>query len=590
MVSGVVLRRPARPIVNEPPRPALAQGAVRFVGDMVALVIAETLAPARDAAEMIEVDYTPLGVCVSMASALAADAPLLHDGAPGNLCFEWQIGDKTATDAAFAGAHHVTRLDLVNNRKIPNALELRAAIAEHNAGTGCYTLYTSSQIPHVVRLLMGAFVLGTPEQKLRVISPDVGGGFGSKISHYPEEAAVTWAAKKVRRPVKWTADRSESFLSDTHGRDHTTHAKLALDAGGKFLGLRVATNANLGDYLSTFGPLIPTYLHATLLAGQYTTPAIHAAVNGVFTNTTPVDAERGAGRPEATFVVERLVDLAAREMGIDGAELRRRNFIAPDAFPYQTPVALQYNSGNYATVLDEALTMADHAGIASRKAEAKARGRLRGIGICSYIEACGLAPSNVAGAIGARAGLYESAEVRVHPTWSVTVFTGSHAHGQGHETTFAQIVSDRLGMPIDNVDVVHGDTGEVPFGMGTYGSRSVAVGGSASTPPATRSSTRVRRSPRICWKHLCRTSNSQVARSPWLAPTGPRPSATSRWPRTCRPTICWRNWSRVWTKTRSTTPRISPFRPAVMSARSRSIPPPAPSNWSTGWRWTISAP
>ncbi len=465
--------------VNEPARPALAQGSVRFVGDMVALVIAETYAQARDAAELIEVDYTPLGACASMMSARSAGAAQLHDNAPGNLCFEWQLGDKEATDAAFAGAHHVTELDLVNNRKIPNAMEPRAALGEYDPGTGAYTLHTTSQNPHVTRLLLGAFVLGIPEHKLRVISPDVGGGFGSKIPFYPEEATVTWAAKKLGRPIKWTADRSESFLSDTHGRDHTTHAELALDENGKFLGLRVATDANLGAYLSTFGPLIPTYLHATLLAGQYTTPAIHAAVNGVFTNTAPVDAERGAGRPEATFLVERLVDLAAREMGIDAVELRRRNFVAPDAFPYQTPVALQYDSGNYAAVLDEALSLAEHAGIDARKAEAKSRGRLRGLGLCTYIEACGLAPSSVAGAIGARAGLYESAEVRFHPTGSVTVFTGSHAHGQGHETTFAQIVSDRLGVAIENIDVVHGDTGEVPFGMGTYGSRSCAVGGSA---------------------------------------------------------------------------------------------------------------
>ena len=326
---------------------------------------------------------------------------------------------------------------------------------------------------------MGAFVLQIPEHKLRVVSPDVGGGFGSKIPHYAEEVVVTWAAKKTGRPVKWTAERSESFLADTHGRDHLSRAELALDEDGTFLALRVNTTANMGAYLSTFAPLVPTYLYATLLAGAYRTPAIHCRVRAVFTNTAPLDALRGAGRPEATYLLERLVDVAAAETGIDRVELRRRNFIAPDAFPYQTPVALQYDSGNYAGTLDKALALADAAGIKARKAGAEKAGKLRGVGYSTYVECCSLAPSNIAGAIGARAGLYESAEVRVHPTGSVTVFTGSHSHGQGHETTFAQIVAERLGVAFENVEVVHGDTDRVPFGMGTYGSRSLAVGGSA---------------------------------------------------------------------------------------------------------------
>ena len=470
---------PAPGPMNEPPRPPLAQGKVRFVGDMVAVVIAESRDEAKDAAEKLDVDYEELPAVTSAVEALKPGAPQLHDEAANNVNFEWELGDKAATDEAFASAHHVTKLDLVNNRKIPNAIEPRAALALYDGGSGELTLYTTSQNPHVTRLLMGAFVLQMPENKLRIVSPDVGGGFGSKIPHYPEEAVISWAAKKVGRPVKWTAERSESFLSDTHGRDHATHAELALDKNGKFLGLRVKTTANMGAYLSTFGPLVPTYLYATLLAGQYTTPAIHCAVTSVFTNTAPLDAERGAGRPEATFVVERLVENAAREMGIDRAEIRRRNFIAPDAFPYQTPVALMYDSGDYAPILDEALKVADYAGFDARRKDAKSRGKLRGIGFSTYIEACGLAPSNVAGAIGARAGLYEAAGVRFHPTGSVTVFTGSHSHGQGHETTFAQIVAERLGVPFDNVDVVHGDTNKVPFGMGTYGSRSLAVGGSA---------------------------------------------------------------------------------------------------------------
>jgi carbon-monoxide dehydrogenase large subunit len=324
---------------------------------------------------------------------------------------------------------------------------------------------------------MAAFVMGLPEHKLRVIAPDVGGGFGSKIFLYAEEVVVTWAARRLARPVKWTAERSESFQTDAHGRDHITHAELALDEDGKFLGLRVDTKANLGAYLSTFGSSIPTYLYATLLAGCYTTPAIYANVKAVFTHTTPVDAVRGAGRPEAAFLLERLVDVAAREMGIDRVEIRRKNFITN--FPYQTPVALEYDAGDYVAALDKALDLADWKGFEARRAEAKKRGRLRGIGLSTFVEACGIAPSAVAGALGARAGLFESGQIRVHPTGSVTVYTGSHSHGQGHETTFAQLVSEFLGVDIDQVDVVHGDTEQVAFGMGTYGSRSAAVGGSA---------------------------------------------------------------------------------------------------------------
>ena len=464
--------------MNEPPRPVLVQDKVRFVGDMIAMVVAETLEAAKDAAERVAVDYEELPAVVSMRAALADGAPALHD-LPDNNCFTWGIGDAEATEAAFAEADHVTTLELINNRKCPNAMEPRAAIGEYDPANASYTLYTSSQNPHVIRLLMGAYVLGIPEHKLRVVSPDVGGGFGSKIPHYPEEAAVTWAAKQVGRPVKWTAERSESFLSDTHGRDHVTRAQLACTKDGAFLGVRVHTTANMGAYLSTFAPLIPTYLYATLLAGLYTTPAIRCDVEGVFTSTAPVDAERGAGRPEATFLVERLVETAARELGIDPVEIRRRNFIPADAFPYQTPVVMAYDSGNYAAVFDRALELADYAGFEQRKVESEQRGQLRGIGFAGYIEACGMAPSNVAGIIGARAGLYEAAQVRVHPTGSVSVYTGSHSHGQGHETTFAQIVSDRLGIPFDNVEVVHGDTDKIPFGMGTYGSRSLAVGGSA---------------------------------------------------------------------------------------------------------------
>ena len=463
----------------EPAHPVLASGKVRHVGDPVAVVIAETLGQAKDAAEKIAVDYEELPAVVDMNKAVADGSPLVHDDAAGNTCFDWHLGEKEPVDAAFEKAAHVTSIDIVNNRLIANAMEPRAAIGEFEAASGDYTLYTTAQAPHVIRLLMGAFVLSIPEHKLRVYAPDVGGGFGSKIYHYAEEAIVTWASAKVNRPIKWTAERSESFMSDAHGRDHVTHAEMALDKDGKFLALRVSTLANMGGYLSSFAPLIPTFLYGTLLAGVYTTPAVYVEVRAVFTNTVPVDAYRGAGRPEAAYLLERLVDRAARETGLSQVDIRRKNFIPSDAFPYQTPVALQYDSGDYDATLDQALKAADVDGFEGRRAAAEKEGKLRGLGYATYIEACGVAPSAVAGALGARAGLYEAAEVRVHPTGSVTVFTGSHSHGQGHETTFAQLVSDQLGIPIETIDVVHGDTDKVPFGMGTYGSRSLAVGGEA---------------------------------------------------------------------------------------------------------------
>jgi carbon-monoxide dehydrogenase large subunit len=463
----------------EPPHPVLASGHVRHVGDPVAVVIAETLAEARDAAEQINVAYVVEPAAVDVAAALKPGAPQVWEQAPGNVCYDWHLGDLAAVDAAMARAARVVKLDLVNNRLVPNAMEPRAAIGDFDRATGEHTLFTTSQNPHVIRLLMGAFVLHIPEAKLRVVAPDVGGGFGSKIYHYAEEAIVTWAAGKLKRPVKWTAGRDESFMSDAHGRDHVTHVELGVDAQGKFLALKVSTLANMGAYLSTFATCIPTYLYGTLLAGTYTTPAVYVETKAVFTHTVPVDAYRGAGRPEATFLLERIVDLAADELGLDPAELRRRNFIPADAFPYQTPVALQYDSGDYGATLDLALEAADYAGFEARRQEAARRGKYRGIGIATYIEACGIAPSAVVGTLGARAGLFESAAVRVHPTGSVSILTGSHSHGQGHETTFSQLVSDGLGIPMESVEIVHGDTAKIPYGMGTYGSRSLAVGGTA---------------------------------------------------------------------------------------------------------------
>ncbi|WP_296584389.1 xanthine dehydrogenase family protein molybdopterin-binding subunit [Xanthobacter sp.] len=455
--------------------PVLAKEKVRYVGDHVAVVIAETLNEAKDGALAVEVEYELLPAVADLATA--TDGEQIHDCAPRNTAFEWELGDKAATEAAFARAAKVTSIDIVNNRLAPNAIEPRAAIGEYDSGDEAFTLWTTSQNPHVARLVLSAFVGIAPENKLRVIAPDVGGGFGSKIFIYAEETVCAWASKKVGRPVKWTADRSEAFLSDAHGRDHITHAELAMDEAGHIIGFRIKTRANMGAYLSTFASSIPTYLYATLLSGQYAIPAIYCEVDAIYTTTAPVDAYRGAGRPEATFLLERIVEKAARERGEDPAEFRRRNFIK--SFPHQTPVIMCYDAGDYVASLDKALEVADYKGFPARRAESERNGKLRGIGLSAYIEACGIAPSAAVGSLGAGVGLWESAEVRVNPTGNVEVLTGSHSHGQGHETTFAQLVSARLGIPIDHVSVVHGDTDKVQFGMGTYGSRSGAVGMSA---------------------------------------------------------------------------------------------------------------
>ena len=467
--------------MQEPRHPVLAHGKVRHVGDPIAAVVAETYAQARDAAEAIAVEIEELPAVMDMRAALADGATRVHDDLTSNLCFDWGFVEenRAAVDEAIRGAHHVTTLELVNNRLVPNAMEPRCAVGEYDAADDMHTLYTTSQNPHVIRLLMGAFVLGIPENRLRVVSPDVGGGFGSKIYHYAEEAFCTFAAKAVGRPVKWTSSRSEAFISDAHGRDHVTKIELALDADGRFLAIRTDTLANMGAYLSTFAPCIPTWLHGTLMAGPYTTPLVYVNVKAVFTTTVPVDAYRGAGRPEATFQLERVIDKAAREMGIDPAEMRRRNFVPADAFPYQTPVAVQYDSGDYHATLAKALELSDWAGFEARRVRSAARGKLRGLGLSTWIEACGIAPSSLVGQLGARAGLYESATVRVNATGSISVFTGSHSHGQSHETTFPQVVASMLGVEASTIEIVHGDTSKIPFGMGTYGSRSLAVGGSA---------------------------------------------------------------------------------------------------------------
>ena len=465
--------------MQEPRHPVLAEGKVRHVGEPIAAVVAETLSQARDAAEAIVVDITDLPAVVDMKQAVQEGAPKVHDDLTSNLCYDWGFVEenKAAVDKAFDEAAHVTTLELVNNRLVANPMEPRVAVAEYNRANDESTLYTTSQNPHVIRLLMGAFVLGIPEHKLRAVAPDVGGGFGTKIFHYQEEAFCTFAAKACNRPVKWTSSRSEAFMSDAHGRDHVTKIQMALDADNNFTALRTDTYANMGAYLSTFAPSVPTWLHGTLMAGNYKTPLIYVNVKAVFTNTVPVDAYRGAGRPEATYQLERLVDKCAHELGVDPIALRRQNFITE--FPYATPVAVEYDTGDYVATMDKLEEIADFAGFDARRNESEAKGKLRGFGVNCYIEACGIAPSNLVGQLGARAGLYESATVRVNATGGLVVMTGSHSHGQGHETAFPQVIAEMIGIPEEMVEIVHGDTANTPMGMGTYGSRSLAVGGSA---------------------------------------------------------------------------------------------------------------
>jgi carbon-monoxide dehydrogenase large subunit len=466
------------PELKIPPHPPLAGDVASYVGDPVAVVIAESQGAAQDAADKVKVTWEVLPAVSATDRATAPGTPQIHEVAPSNTAFQWQIGDAAAVEAAFRGAT-VVKKRIVNQRLVANAMEPRACLARYDAATGDLTLWVTSQNPHVHRLLMAAFVLGIPEHKVRVIAPDVGGGFGSKIFLYNEETICSWATRKINRPVRWTATRREAFQTDAHGRDHVTEAEMGFNGEGKIVGLRVKTIANLGAYLSTFAPAVPTYLYATLLNGVYEMPAIHAAVTGVFTNTVPVDAYRGAGRPEAAYLVERMMDAGAAALKMDPAEIRRKNFIPKFDNGYQTKVALSYDSGNYGAAFDKLLAMLDYRKFRADQEAARKQGRLLGIGFSTYIEACSIAPSKVVGSLGAQAGLYESGKVRVHPTGGVTVYTGSHSHGQGHETTFSQLVASELGIPMEQVEIVHGDTGAIPFGMGTYGSRSASVGGTA---------------------------------------------------------------------------------------------------------------
>ena len=465
--------------MQEPKHPVLAHGKVRHVGEPIAAVVADSLEQARDAAEAIEVDISELPAVINMKDAFKEGATKVHDDLTSNLCYDWGFVEenKGAVEEAFKNAHHVTTLELVNNRLVANPMEPRVAIGDYARSDEQHTLYTTSQNPHVIRLLMGAFVLGIPEHKLRVVAPDVGGGFGTKIFHYQEEAFCTFAAKACNRPVKWTSSRSEAFMSDAHGRDHVTTIQLALDKDNNFTALRTNTLANMGAYLSTFASSVPTWLHGTLMAGNYKTPLIYVNVKAMFTNTVPVDAYRGAGRPEATYQIERVIDMAARELGADPVALRRQNYVTE--FPYATPVAVEYDTGDYHSTMDKLEEIGDFSGFEARRKESEAKGKWRGLGINNYIEACGIAPSNLVGQLGARAGLYDAATVRVNATGSISVMVGAHSHGQGHETAFPQVVADMIGIDESQIDIVHGDTSKIPFGMGTYGSRSLAVCGSA---------------------------------------------------------------------------------------------------------------
>lgn len=458
-------------------RPLLAVKKVRFVGDAVALVIANSERAARLAALQINIAYSDLPTLIDPMKARTSKP--LHSDAPDNICYDWAFGDESSIDEVLANAAHVTELNLTNNRLIPNALEPRAANAMFDPGSGKYTLYTTSQNPHMARKTIAETLGLESETDLHVISPDVGGGFGSKIFIYPEECLCLWAAKRLGVSVKWVATRAESFASDAHGRDHNTNAKLGLDEAGKFLALKVENTANLGAYLSSFSTFVPSFLYATMLAGPYTTKSVFCSVEAVFTNTAPVDAYRGAGRPEATYLIETMIDQAAREIGVDPVDLRRRNLIPSDDFPYMTPVGLQYDIGDYERHLQVALERSTYDTFPTRRAESEKRGRLRGIGVACYVEACGIAPSYLAGALGAEIGLWEAATLRFSADGHLQILTGSHAHGQGHETSFAQLAADTLGLPIDGIDVVHGDTERSPMGIGTFGSRSLVVGGSA---------------------------------------------------------------------------------------------------------------
>jgi aerobic carbon-monoxide dehydrogenase large subunit len=496
----------------------LATDSVKWTGEGVAAVVADTPAHAQDALELINVDWEPLPAVVDTEGATKPGAPQLHENAPNNVVFEWNVGDKDGTDAAFANAEVVVRQRLVNHRLIPNPMEVRGDIGWYNPGTDEYTIWMSSQTPHIQRLLLAAFVTGIPEHKIRCISPDVGGAFGSKIFCYADMALVMFASKAVGgRPVKWVETRRENYQSTIHGRDHVTYLEVAATKEGEVKGLRAKTYANMGGRLSTIGPGIPTTLYGRVLAGPYKIPNVYCEVTGVYTNTTFVDAYRGAGRPEATYVVERAMDLVADELGLDPVAVRRVNFLPPDSFPYDNPSGLltavngsklYIDSGNYEPALDKALAMVGYADMSAKRDDAKRRGKLLGVGLSTYIEVCGVAPSKWIGAVGEGwgAAMWESANIRVHLTGKTVVTMGTQPQGQGHETTFAQIISHELGIPMEDIVVQHSDTQGTPFGYGSYGSRTSNVG----TGAALKAAAKIREKARRYAAHLLEASVDDI--------------------------------------------------------------------------------
>ena len=465
------------PDTKEVPHPPLAVDKVRCVGDAVAAIAATSPQAAADAATLVQVDYEVLDAVVDMEAGVQDGVAQIHDDAPNNIAFEWEVGGGDF-DAAGSAADVRVSERIVNQRLIPNAMEPRGVVADFNPGTNHLTVWTSTQIPHLVRLLL-ALVTGHPEHQIRVIAPDVGGGFGCKLYLYAEEVIASALAKRLGRPVKWIEGRQENYLATTHGRDHVGDVEIVGDSDGNVTGLRTDLYANMGAYLSTFAPAIPTYLFGLMLGGPYNIDNVQCKVTGVYTTTTPVDAYRGAGRPEATYLVERMIDRYAAEIGMDPAEVRRKNLIAPFEDGHEVATSVVYDSGNYEVALDRALELVEYDDFRAQQAVARDEGRYLGIGLSTYVEICGMAPSAVAYTLGARAGVWESALVRVHPTGKVTVFTGSSGHGQGHDTTFAQLAAAELGVAIEDVEVVHGDTDKVQMGTGTFGSRSAVCGGNA---------------------------------------------------------------------------------------------------------------
>jgi len=466
-------------------RPVLTGDKVRFVGDTVAMVIAESPSEASDAAEAVVVDYKELPAVTDTARTLDDDAPLLHEGMPSNLAFLRETGNREEAEEAFARAHHVASLELVNNRLSANAMEPRAVLGIYDAAADHYSLWSSHQSPHMLRRQLAQYTLKHPEHRIRVVAPDVGGGFGMKVVDYPEEPLVLWGSRLVGRPVRWTATRQESLLTDAHGRDHWTRCSMAFDAEGRILAVRADTIANLGAYQTHRGASIPAFFYGNVLVGLYRTPALYSRVKGVYSNSSPVHAYRGAGRPEAVYVLERLLENGAREMGMDVVEIRARNFIKADQFPYKTPVGLVYDSGDPPGLLDKLTKLSAYKKLRDDQARLRADGVLLGIGMAAWIDSVG-APSKTAAKMGRKTGGWDCAIVRVHPTGKTTVLAGSHSHGQGHATTFAQLAADRLKCPIEDIEVIEGDTDRIPYGHGTWGSRSTVTSGMAVVRAADR--------------------------------------------------------------------------------------------------------